>query len=232
MDHFKYIYTHQASQYHRMILPEDADGNLLRALLRIDPLAQKRILDLGGGTGRIPLLLAHLRPEIVSLDLHRAMLLEQARQREHAGGSWPLVQADMRRLPFPAHWAQVTIAGWSMGHLRGWHPQDWQAQIGQVLREMQRTLQPGGALIVLETLTTGGLVPAPPTPELAEYYAWLEEEWDFTRDVISTDYQFESVAQAVEYTEFFFGANLAAEIRARRWSRLPEWTGVWFRRLK
>ncbi len=84
-------------------------------------------------------------------------------------------------------------------------------------------------MIILETLTTGGLAAAPPSPELAEYYAWLEQAWGFSREVIATDYQFESVEQAVEYTEFFFGPKLAADIRARGWARLPEWTGVWSR---
>lgn len=232
MDHFKDIYAHKAKEYHRMILPEDADGNLLPALLSITPLAKKRILDLGGGTGRLPLLLHHLRPEIVSLDLHRAMLCEQAGQRDQAGGGWPLVQADMRWLPFLNGWAEVAIAGWSIGHLRGWYQQDWHDQIGRVLREMHRAVQPGGMLIILETMTTGSLSPAPPSPELAEYYAWLETAWNFTREVIATDYQFASVEQASEYTEFFFGPALSAEIRARGWSRLPEWTGIWSKKLR
>jgi hypothetical protein len=59
------------------------------------------------------------------------------------------------------------------------------------------------------------------------YYAWLEEEHGFARQTISTDYAFSSVAEAVAYTEFFFGAELAGRIRAHGWARLPEWTGVW-----
>lgn len=227
MDHFKSIYTNQAGAYHRMIAAEDVDGALLPALLRVDPLAGKRLLDLGSGTGRIPLLLKRLGARMVSLDLHRAMLREQ---QARAGANWPLVQADMRRLPIRTGWAEAAIAGWSIGHLRGWYAQDWQEQIGQVLSEMQRAVQPGGALIILETLTTGSLTPAPPSPELAEYYAWLEGDWGYRRDVIATDYQFASVDEAVEYTEFFFGAQLSAQIRAMGWARLPEWTGVWSRR--
>ena len=36
--------------------------------------------------------------------------------------------------------------------------------------------------------------------------------------------------EAVARTEFFFGPELAARIRANGWARLPEWTGVWSRR--
>lgn len=210
-----------------MITPEDVDGNLLPALARVAPLAGKRIVDLGGGTGRIPLLLKHLQPEIISLDLHRAMLREQAAQRTRAGGNWPLAQADMRLLPIANGWADVAIAGWSIGHMRGWYKQHWRGQIGKALAEMQRAVQAGGALIIIETLTTGSLEPAPPSRELAEYYDWIEKEWGFKHDVIATDYQFVSVEQAVEYTEFFFGSKLADNIRERGWARLPEWTGVW-----
>ncbi len=79
----------------------------------------------------------------------------------------------------------------------------------------------------METLTTGSLTPAPPTEGLAEYYAWLEGEWGFTRQSIRTDYQFTSVPEAVERTEFFFGDEMVEKIRANGWARLPEWTGVW-----
>jgi len=79
----------------------------------------------------------------------------------------------------------------------------------------------------METLTTGGLRPAPPTEGLAEYYAWLENAWGFARQAIRTDYEFASVEEAVARTEFFFGAELTEQIRANGWARLPEWTGVW-----
>lgn len=117
-----------------------------------------------------------------------------------------------------------------MGHLRGWFADDWQKQIGRALNEMERAAAPGGVLAIFETLTTGGLTPAPPTPELAEYYAWLEGEHAFRREVLRTDYQFADVAEAAARTEFFFGPELAAKIRAQGWTRLPEWTGLCWRR--
>ena len=227
MDHFQFIYRHRAADYHRLITPEDVDGNLLPALEQITPLRDKRILDLGTGTGRIPLLLNQPNNQVVGLDLHAAMLAENRYQRQQTGGQWALAQADMRTLPVPDHWAEVVIAGWSIGHLTGWYPQTWRSQIRRILQEMQRVMKPGGVLMIIETLTTGSLVPVPPSPLLAKYYTWLENKWGFTRQEISTDYQFASVEQAVAYTEFFFGQDLAAVIRQQGWSRLPEWTGVW-----
>jgi ubiquinone/menaquinone biosynthesis C-methylase UbiE len=166
----------------------------------------------------------------LALDLHRAMLLENAAQRAQAGVHWHLVQADMGSLPIETGWADVVTAGWAIGHLRGWFAETWKDKIGRVMEEMHRTVIPGGMLVIMETLTTGSLTPAPPTGELAEYYAWLEREWGFWRQIIRTDYVFATVDEAVARTEFFFGEALAQAIRTNGWARLPEWTGVWSKR--
>lgn len=227
---YKRIYTSQAVEYHRMISAEDCEGNLRAALEQITAFEGRRVLDLGSGTGRIPLLLAAQGAQVVGLELQRAMLRQQQVQRAQVGGTWALVQGDMRHLPFVSGWIEVVIAGWAIGHLRGWHPRRWRDPIGQVLREMQRVVVAGGVLIIIETLTTGSLAPAPPTAAQGEYYAWLENEWGFTRQALRTDYQFASVEEAVAHTEFFFGEALAEAIRRNRWQRLPEWTGIWSRR--
>ena len=93
-----------------------------------------------------------------------------------------------------------------------------------------RVTKPGGILLVMETLGTGATEPKPPSAELSEYYQWLENKYGFQKKVISTDYQFETVEQAVEFTQFFFGDDLAARIRQKVWSRLPEFTGIWHKR--
>lgn len=227
MDHFVKIYRRRAADYHRMVQPEDADGNLLPALEQVAPLNGRRILDLGSGTGRLPLLLDGLTAQVVALDLHTGMLREHLHQRELHSGGWPLLRADMHALPVTAGWADVVTAGWAIGHFVGWYGAEWPAQIDRVLKEMHRVVRPGGALIIIETLTTGSLTPAPPTKGLARYYHRLETTWGFSRQEIRTDYQFDSVDDAVARTEFFFGAELSAKVRANGWARLPEWTGVW-----
>ena len=227
MDHFKKIYAGKAAEYHRMIAVEDVDKNLLIALNEVTPMTGRRILDLGSGTGRIPLLLNGRSDRMVALDLNYPMLVEQATQRDEIKGNWPLVNGDMRWLPFQDGCFDVVIAGWAIGHLRSWFEVDWKMQMGKIFEEMNRMATPGGALIVLETMSTGSTEPAPPTEGLAEYYQWMETRWGFRRQVIQTDYQFQDIEQAVAYTEFFFGAELAQTIRKNNWVRLPEWTGVW-----
>lgn len=231
MDHFIHIYQTQATAYHRFITAEDVDHNLLPALERIAEVRGARMLDLGTGTGRLPLLLNGLAAQIVGLDLHWHMLREHQHQKHSANGNWNLTTGDMRALPFPTASFDVITAGWAIGHFTGWYPETWQPEIRRVLDEMHRVVKPDGALIILETLSTGSLTPTPPSPGLAAYYAWLENEWGFTRQEIQTDYQFASVEEAIALTEFFFGPNLSLAIRKNNWDRLPEWTGVWGKRI-
>jgi len=227
MDHFEKIYAQKARLYHTMIDTEDVDGNLLPALQAAAPMGGRRVLDLGSGTGRVTLLLHEMASDLVALDLNLPMLVEQMVQRQQVGGDWPLINGDMRWLPFEDACFDVVIAGWAIGHLRSWFEADWKDQMGLIFSEMDRMVVPGGTVIVLETMTTGSTIPAPPTEGLAEYYDWMEDQWGFARHVIQTDYQFEDIEQAVAYTEFFFGKELAEAIRDNQWARLPEWTGMW-----
>ena len=231
MDHYQKIYAQNASEYHHMMSAEDVDGNLMSALERVTSFNGKTILDLGTGTGRLPLLLSDQDTRLIGIDLYRAMLIENRIQREKISGVWDLVQGDIRALPLPTRWAQVVFAGWAIGHLRGWFSLSWQTQIGRILDEMHRVVAPGGDLLVVETLGTGSLVPTPPNGELSEYYAWLETEWGFTRQEIPTDYIFPNLDSAVNHTAFFFGEEMAEKIRSNNWIRLPEWTGVWSKRV-
>jgi SAM-dependent methyltransferase len=231
-DHFVRIYNDEAAAYHELIAAEDADHNLLPALQSLAPLAGARQRDLGSGSGRNPLLLRGLGCEIVAAELHRGMLVEQKRQQRLVNGDWALVQADGRSLPLQAGWADIVIAGWAFGHFTGWYPDDWRQHAARAVAEMQRAAKPSGSLIILETLGTGALQPAPPNDALASYYAWLEGEHGFVRTTVATDYDFGGVERAAKLCGFFFGAEMAERVRVNGWSRVPEWTGVWHRATK
>jgi ubiquinone/menaquinone biosynthesis C-methylase UbiE len=231
MDHYQKIYANNAEEYHQMITVEDVDDNLSALLRDITSFDGKLVLDLGTGTGKIPLLVADVVKQIIGSDLNYPMLAEQNRVRQQTGGAWPLVNADNCHLPYPDDTADIVTVGWAIGHFIGWYPTDWQQRMALVLNQMERVARPGGMLIIMETMTTGATSPAPPTEGLAEYYRWLENKWGYNRSVIQTDYQFESVEDAVAKTLFFFGEELAQMIRENGWSRLPEWTGVWHKQV-
>lgn len=229
MDRYVQIYRTGGAAYHELIAAEDADGNLAAAFHDILQPQGKRILDLGSGTGRIPLLLKDASAQIVALDLHRDMLRAQLEQRARIRRDWPLLQADLRRIPIPTHWADAVVAAWALGHFLSWYVDRWEVEVERALAEMQRAARPGGTLLILETMGTASEKPGPPTPALAEYYAWLGNQ-GFTRQVLSTDYDFGSVARAARLCGFFFGDALEERIIQKNWSRVPEWTGLWHRK--
>jgi SAM-dependent methyltransferase len=236
MDH-EQIYAEHAEPYDALVAAEDCDGTLIPAIEAIasasGSLSGAAVLEVGVGTGRIARAIAGRIGRLVAVDRAPAMLALARRHLAAIDGAapWELHEADARALPVASGWADLAIAGWVFGHFRSWMPDDWQHQISLALGEMRRALRPGGTLIVVETLGTGSEVPAPPSPQLAEYFAWLEGAHGLERRAIRTDYRFADVETAAAITGFFFGDAFGARVRREGWSRVPECTGLWSMRL-
>ena len=209
-----------------MIEHEDVDSNLSACVKTLLPADVSRVLDLGSGTGRIPLILGSDKLEVLGLDLYWSMLQENRNQRNLCNGIWELAQGDARNLPICGDYFDAVTAGWVLGHSCTWH-NDWPDQLQIVLDEMHRVAREGAVLIIMETLTTGSEVPEPPTDDLDECYRWFENTWGFSKQEIRTDYSFHNVEEATGKMAFFFGEELASMIISRQWSRVPECTGVW-----
>jgi ubiquinone/menaquinone biosynthesis C-methylase UbiE len=230
MTDFKAIYSSQAENYERLISREDHQGNLKPALAHICPLAGLKVVEAGAGTGRITRLLAPQVQRIIAFDASAHMLSVARRELTNSGlSNWRLGAADNRCLPLRSSVADLVIAGWSLGHSVGWYPRRWRQEIGRALAEMARVVRPGGAIILLETLGTNRETPRPPTPGLTEFFAWLEQEHDFQRTWIRTDYRFASVQEAVTLTRFFFGDEMADDVLIEGSPVVPECTGIWWK---
>jgi ubiquinone/menaquinone biosynthesis C-methylase UbiE len=224
------IYQTEAEGYERLIRHEDYRGNLMRALLEITSPRGGTIVDLGAGTGRFIRALTGAASRIFAMDISFHMLTFARAKLLSAGPErWGLVVGDNRCLPVQSRFADIAIAGWSFGHATVWHSDQWRDDVARYISEMTRVLRQGGTAIICETLGTGCVDPAAPTPALAAYYRYLESELGFGRKQVSTDYQFPSVGEAAETIGFFFGAELAAKVRTNGWSIVPEWTGIWWR---
>jgi SAM-dependent methyltransferase len=228
MPDFREIYAHDAERYHRLVSAEDYLGELPRALARVASLAGARVLEVGMGTGRVTRLLLEAGASVVGYERSGAMI-EVARRE--LGERFDAVIADVREVDLPPKSADVAIAGWALGHFCEWYAPESIAAIEAVLLEMTGALTGGGTLIVIETLGTGGERPAAPNAALAAYYAWMEGAFGMQREELRTDYRFESTAAAVEALEFFFGPELSAKIRASGSGIVPEWSGLWWKRV-
>lgn len=224
---FRKIYALDAERYHALVSAEDAAGELPRALARVVELRGARVIEVGVGTGRVTRLLLDAGATVTGYEASAAMLAVAHRT---LGDRFDGVVGDIREVALAAQSADAVVAGWCLGHFCEWYGERWQSEIDGVLRRLWDALAAGGTLIVIETLGTGVDVAAPPNAALAAYYRFLEGTWGMTRVTFATDYRFESLAAAIESIGFFFGPELAERVRQQGSPRVPEWTGLWWRR--
>lgn len=105
-----------------------------------------QVLDIAGGTGDLALKFARLvgaQGSVVLADINPAML-RVGRDRlidQGIAGNVAFVEADAQQLPFPDDTFDCIGIGFGLRNV---------TDKSQALREMQRTLKPGGRLLVLE----------------------------------------------------------------------------------
>jgi len=225
------LYDQNPGEYEELVSREDHEENLLPALEELCPLEGALVVELGAGTGRLTRLVAPRAAGVTALDGAEAMLRFGEGLNKAAGLTRVTYDvADHRNLPAPSGEADLALAGWTLSYFATWKVPGWQDETAKALKEMFRVVKEGGMVLILETLGTGHHTPVEPTPELAAFYRFLEQDWGFHRTWIRTDYRFDSVEEAERIAGFFFGAEMADKIRANRWAILPECTGLWCRR--
>lgn len=230
-DRHRQIYQTDGDRYEALIAREDYQGNILRAIDEILAVDGMDVFDLGAGTGRLTLLLAPQAGSIRAFDAS-AEMLRICRERLVASGltNWQVDVADHRNLPVQDQSADLVVSGWSVSYLAIWEPEHGQAELDRWLGEMMRVLRPGGTIILFESLGTGNEEPRR-LEHVEPAYQWLESN-GFDSKWIRTDYRFESLEEAIELARFFFGEELAEQVRSNGSVILPECTGVWWRPVK
>ena len=241
-DQQRKIYQSDADRYEALISREDFQGNIPRVIDEVINADGLDVLDLGAGTGRLTMLLAPRAKSIRAFDASDEML-RVCRDRLAASGlsNWQADVADHRQLPVADHSIDLVVSGWSVSYLAVWNQKLNTSELDVWLVEMQRVLRKGGRVLLFESLGTGNESPIR-LEHVESTYQWLDAN-GFENKWIRTDYRFDSVDEAVDLAGFFFGEEMADQVREKRSPAtngsvegrnvfLPECTGVWWKRME
>lgn len=132
-------FAKQASSYEAAAKVQHEIGQRLFDRLHYLKISPQRILDLGCGPGHFSRELSLLYPkaQIVSLDLTPAMLM-QAKKKQGWLRKWPLVAADMHKMPFVSGAFDLVFANQVI---------HWADSLPQVLRELNRVMNVNACLM-------------------------------------------------------------------------------------
>ncbi|WP_219837736.1 class I SAM-dependent methyltransferase [Paenibacillus sp. R14(2021)] len=225
------IYQSEAERYELLVSKEDVDRNLLRAIQSIMPaLSGIRAADIGAGTGKLTKLLAPHVQSILATDASTAMLEVAARNLKAARlTNWQIEQASHDSLPLANHSIDLLTAGWTICYSASTNVPNWQSNLQVILQEIARVVRPGGTAIIFENFGTGTTEANPPA-FLTSYYSELEQTYGFEHTYIRTDFEFDTVDDAIALTDFFFGTWLSEQVTNSQSPRVPGSTGIWWKR--
>lgn len=233
MDIWQETYASNPDLYESLVVYEDYQGNVISTLTELISFESKRVVEFGAGTGRVTRLVAPLAGSIVAFDQATPMLSTAHKVlADTPNTNWRLAAGDNREMPVATNTADITIQGWSFGHLMSWIGAGWEAHVERAVDEMDRITRPKGLLLMLETLGTGGEALTPPEP-LMPYYTFIES-LGFQRRPFRTDYLFPSLELAERGMTPFFGPDVLAEAKVGEDGSVivPEWTGLWWKAAK
>jgi SAM-dependent methyltransferase len=217
------IYLNHAGEYDELVRHEDYRNALGTFLERLIPPGID-VLEAGTGTGRVTSLYIGRVRRALCCDRSEHMLAAARSNLSHYSGKIDFRICDNVSLDSIDGLFDCVVEGWSFGHtiIDSADPVKYTAS--RLVSACRRKLSPGGRMIIIETLGTNTPGIFVSRKELDDFYIWLENESGFSREVVRTDYRFESPAEAKRIMGFFFGNQMAASVNS---AEIPEFTGVW-----
>jgi len=220
-----------AEKYRALVSHEDYEHNLLPAIISIDALEDKVVLELGAGTGRVSCLVAAFPRRLIAVELYFSMLsLAKIALDESGQHNWDLILSPHQALSLASDSVDMILSGWSYHCVALDAGQNWQEALEQGLWEAARVLRPGAVMILIESLGTG--YENPHRPDIIVDYLDALDSHGFTSAWIRTDFCFQTMAQAQDLISFFFGEEPIPMWETETGVIVPECTGLWWKRLK
>lgn len=226
-----FSYQKHAQIYDELIGAEDHLNHLGAALKKLAHWKNKTVYEAGIGTGRITEHFIQKAAQCYGFDREQHMLLQCQRKLAPYQQKLSLQIARNEALPLIAQKADIFIEGWSFGHSMLDAGAQFKQTFLNIEQQIYRNLKPQGQIILIETMGTYQETAAAPIPLLEEFYAFLEQECQYQKQVISTDYLFKDPSEAARIMGFFFGEAMAEKIRKNKKCIIPEFTGIWSKTL-
>jgi SAM-dependent methyltransferase len=227
------IYQSHAPRYHELVLAEDFENNLGSLLHQLVNWHDLSVLEAGVGTGRVTQLYIAQAATAVCCDQSQHMLAFAQESLAAYSPKLTFQLADNTDLPDLKSTFDAFIEGWSFGHsiMACVNQQEILHTTNLLLANAMKNLSPGSAIIITETMGTNVDSPNPPHENLRLFYETLVHRHDFKQHVIRTDYQFDTNEEAADVMGFFFGDGMKRSVLTRGTSTIPEWTGLWIRKM-
>jgi ubiquinone/menaquinone biosynthesis C-methylase UbiE len=126
---YKNIYFNHADKYEQLVEKEDYEKNLFKTLSEITTFKDKRVIEFGAGTGRLTRQIATHCSHIRAFDFAPAMVALAAQKLASDNlKNWEVGVADNENIPAESA-CDISIAGWSFGHMTSWEPDSWKSHI-------------------------------------------------------------------------------------------------------
>lgn len=229
MTDFIDIYNNHAEEYDFLVKHEDYQDNLWKKLEQIVTFKDKRVAELGAGTGRLTTRLVQLAEYVHVFDRSEHMLTKAKNNLlEFDKNNYSLKIGENNKIPLEDQSVDIVIEGWSFGHSITDFCDDFENVTNQLINESIRVLKKDGVLIIIETLGTCKEEPVAPDEKLAYFYKYLENKLNFSHAWVRTDYKFNSIGDAKKSFGFFFGDDLVNYIDNNQGTIIPECTGIWW----
>jgi ubiquinone/menaquinone biosynthesis C-methylase UbiE len=222
------IYEKHSVEYDDLVRFEDYQGNLKNTLHKINNFTGQSIIEFGSGTGRLTKTFIEEISNVRCFDRSAHMLQKAKENLQKYQSKISFQELNHLDADKISEKADVVIEGWAFGHTVYNDKDNYQKTIHTLIENCERLVQPGGKVIIVETM--GGTLanePEPPGELLIEFYNLLENEYGYSKTIISTDYKFDTINDAKLIMGFFFGEWIESEIEKHNSAVIPEFTGIW-----
>ena len=222
MNQMTEMYSNFAAKYDDLINHEDYQNNLSEFLNNNIDWKDKSVNEFGVGTGRITQYYIDKIASTSIFDNSEAML--EVANNKLTNSKVTIKNLDNTQIHTLEKQVDIVIEGWSFGHLIVDKQNEIYTWLDYLDKNVKRLAKQH--VIIIETMGTNVNIPTVSNSALKKMYSFLEGN-GYKKNIVKTDYLFETYQQAAEVMGSFFGAEMKNSIQKRKQSIIPEYTGVW-----